>query len=161
VQKRLAHTFGWFSYGLFSTAASVYMLRNSMIWASVPWYVLLGSSFACLYAAHAVDHPFKAVAFTGFAGIMGLNILPLIQVSAAAAVADAALATGLSMASLGTIAYFAPSEQFLNWGGALGMASAGMLCVGLLGMFRPSQALFNIWLWGGLGLTGCFTLYNT
>lgn len=132
-----------------------------MIWASVPWYVLLGTSFALLYATHAVDHPFKAVAYTGFAATMGVAILPMIQMSAAAAVADAALATGLSMSSLGAIAYFSPSEQFLNWGGALGMASAGMMFVGILGMVRPSQALFNIWLWGGLGLTGCFTLFHT
>ena len=136
VQQRLGKTFGWFSYGLCTTAASVYLMRNSMAWAAVPWYVMLGGSFACLYAAHALDHPFKMMAYTAFTGIMGLAVLPLVQISAASAVADAALATGLSMTALGGIAYMAPSEQFLNWGGALGMASAGMLFVGILSMFR-------------------------
>lgn len=138
VQKRLGATFGWFSYGLFGTAASVYAMRNSMIWAAVPWYVLLGGSFACIYGAHALDRPFNLLAYTAFAGITGVAILPLIQMSAAAAIADAALATGLSMTALGAVAYNAPSEQFLNWGGALGMASAGMLFVGVMSAFRPS-----------------------
>ena len=81
--------------------------------------------------------------------------------SAASAVADAALATGLSMTALSATAYYAPSEQFLNWGGALSIASAGMLFVSVASMFSPSRGLFNIWLWGGLGLTGAFTLYDT
>lgn len=91
-----------------------------------------------------------------------MAILPLVQMSAAAAVADAALATGLSMSSLAGIAYMAPSEQFLNWGGALSMACMGMMAVSMMSMFNPgSKALFNIWLWGGLGLTGALTLYHT
>lgn len=56
VQKRISHTLGFFSYGVFSTAAGVFYLRNSMIWASIPWYVLLGGSFACMYGAHACDY---------------------------------------------------------------------------------------------------------
>lgn len=92
---------------------------------------------------------------------MGLNILPLIQMSSIGAVADAALATGLSMSSLAGIAYMAPSEQFLQWGGALGMGCMGLMAVSLLGAFTNSRALYSIWLWGGLGLTGALTLYHT
>jgi hypothetical protein len=68
---------------------------------------------------------------------MGLSILPLIQMSTSAAIADAALATGLSMTSLAGIAYNAPSEQFLMWGGALSAASMGMFAIGLASMFLP------------------------
>jgi len=101
-------------------------------------------------------------AYTAFTGIMGLSMLPLIQISTSAAIADAALATGLSMTSLAGIAYCAPSEQFLMWGGALSAASMGMLAVGMGSMFFPqSKALTNIWLYGGLGLTSLFTLYHT
>ena len=66
------------------------------------------------------------------------------------------------MTSLAGIAYNAPSEQFLMWGGALSAASMGMFAVGLSSMFLPqSRGLHNIWLYGGLGLTSLFTLYHT
>ena len=82
--------------------------------------------------------------------------------STAAAVADAALATGLAMSSLSAIAYFAPSEQFLNWGGPLMMGSMGMMVIGIAGAMNPqSKLLYNLWLWGGLGLTGALTMYHT
>jgi len=163
VQKRLAHTFGWFGYGLMSTSAFVYAMRNST--RHVGGIPLLIGSLGTLYVAHMIDYetalPAKALAYTAFSGLIGMSILPLIQISAASAVADAALATGLSMTALSATAYYAPSEQFLNWGGALSMASAGMLFVSVASMFSPSRGLFNIWLWGGLGLTGAFTLYDT
>lgn len=81
--------------------------------------------------------------------------------SSASVIADAALATAVSMSAFTAIAYNAPSEQFLLWGGALGILSGGMLAVSLLGMITGSRNLFNIWLYGGLALTGCFTLYDT
>lgn len=74
---------------------------------------------------------------------------------------DAALGTGLMMSGLATVAYMAPSEQFLMWGGALSMGCMGMMGVGLMSMFFPSPALFNIWLYGGLVLEGGLVLYRT
>lgn len=42
------------------------------------------------------------------------------------------------------------------------MGCMGMMAVSMMGMFNPqSKALYNIWLWGGLGLTGALTLYHT
>lgn len=166
VQKRLSQTLGYFGYGVLSTAGFIYYMRNSMAWASVPWWGMLGATIGLMIATQAVDYetmyPLKLAMFTAFTGAIGLSILPLIQMSAAAAVADAALATGLSMTTLAAIAYNAPSEQFLMWGGALSIASMGMLCIGIGSMFLPkSRALHNIWLYGGLGLTSCFTLYHT
>lgn len=82
--------------------------------------------------------------------------------SSMAMIADAALATGVSMASLSAIAYNAPSEQFLNWGGMLGLACGGMFAISIMSIMNPaSKALFNIWLYGGLGLTGALCLYKT
>lgn len=120
VQTRLSQTFGWFGYGILTTSAMCFQMRNSsmMFMASpaAPW-VLLGASIACFMGAHAFDYesqfPLKVLAYTAFTGVMGLAILPMIQMSSAAVVADAALATGLSMSSLAGIAYMAPSEQFL------------------------------------------------
>ena len=66
------------------------------------------------------------------------------------------------MAALGLLAYYAPSEQFLNWGGVLSVACTGMVFVSLASIYNPaSMALYNVWLWGGLGLTGFFALYDT
>lgn len=166
VQSRLSKTFGWFGYGLLSTAGSVYAFRNSMIWAAVPWWAFMIGSLGLMYGAHALDYeralPLKAAAFTGFTWMMGLSILPLVQAFGVATAADAALATGLSMSSLAGLAYYAPSEQFLNWGGALSMGCMGMLFVSIAGAFNPhSRALYNIWLWGGLALTGGLTLFRT
>ena len=82
--------------------------------------------------------------------------------SAMATVADAALATGLSMTALGAVAYNSPSEQFLSWGGPLAFCCMGMLGISVLSNFRPlSKALFNIWLYGGLALSGALVLYRT
>ena len=122
--------------------------------------------FALLMGTHAVPYetafPLKLAMYTGFAGLMGLNILPLVQVSSMAMIADAALATGVAMGSLSYIAYKAPSEQFLNWGMPLGLACGGMFAISVLSIMNPaSRALHNLWLYGGLGLTGMLTLFKT
>lgn len=166
VQDRLAKTFGWFSYGLLSTAVCVYACRNSMAWAAIPWWAFMGGTVLCAFGAHGFDHetqmPLKVASYTAMTWLMGLTIVPLVQAFGIATAADAALATGLSMGSLGGIAYNAPSEQFLNWGGAMGMACTGMMFVSIASIMNPaSKALYNVWLWGGLGLTGALTLYHT
>ena len=70
-------------------------------------------------------------------------------------------ATGFTMAGLGLVAYNAPSEQFLKWGGALGMSLAALIGVGFASMFWPSPALRSLWLYGGLFLFGGFVLHDT
>lgn len=75
---------------------------------------------------------------------------------------DALIATGVTMGSLGAVAYNAPSEQFLNWGGPLALGLGGMLGISLLSMLYPgSPALRSIWLYGGLALFSAFVLYDT
>jgi FtsH-binding integral membrane protein len=76
-------------------------------------------------------------------------------------ITDAALATGVSMSAFAAVAYNAPSEQFLMWGGAIGLLSGGMLAVSLLGMLTGSRSLYNIWLYGGLAMAGIYTMYDT
>ena len=82
VQSRLSKTFGWFSYGIISTAATCYALRASSVWMAVPWWAHLAGSLAFMFGAHVIDYdsmmPLKALCYTGFAGMMGLSILPLI-----------------------------------------------------------------------------------
>ena len=141
-------------------------MRNSMAAASVSPFILFGGSLALLFGTQMMDHETmyvpKLMLYTAFTGCIGLSILPLIQMSAAATVADAALATGLSMSALGVVAYNAPSEQFLNWAGPLSFACMGMMGISVLAMFRPqSRALFNVWLYGGLALAGALTMFRT
>lgn len=92
---------------------------------------------------------------------MGLSMVPLINMAGLALVTDAIFATGVTVGGLGLVAYNAPSEQFLMWGGALGMGAAGMLGIGIASMFWPSPALMNIWLYGGLLLFSGYVLYDT
>ena len=80
VQKRLAHTFGWFGYGLMSTSAFVYYMRNSTRHVGpIPLFI---GSMATLAIAHSIDYetamPAKALAYTAFSGLIGMSILPLI-----------------------------------------------------------------------------------
>jgi len=82
VQQRLSKTLGWFSYGIASTTVAIYAMRNSLIWASIPWYVVLGGSIVFGVASHSLDYetafPLKVAAYTAFTGIMGLAILPAV-----------------------------------------------------------------------------------
>jgi len=114
VQKRVAHTLGYFGYGIAATGGIVYALRNSAAAAAAPWPILLIAALACSFGTHSVDYynnwGLKMLFYTGFIGSFSLSILPLIQMSSAALIADACLATGCSMAALSTVAYMAPSE---------------------------------------------------
>ena len=78
----MSKTFGWFSYGLLSTAASVYYMRNSLLWAAVPWWGFLGGMMVCGLAAYSFDYftqlPLKVLAYTSMTWLMGLTIVPLI-----------------------------------------------------------------------------------
>ena len=93
-------------------------------------------------------------------GTMALSMVPLINMASMPILFDAMFATGFTMGGLGLVAYNAPSEQFLKWGGMLGMGCAAMLGVSIAQMFWPSPALFNFWLYGGLLLFSAFTLYD-
>ena len=80
VQKRLAHTFGWFGYGIMSTSAFIYYMRNSTRHVGpIPLFI---GSLGLLYLSHIIDYetalPAKALAYTAFTGMMGMSVLPLI-----------------------------------------------------------------------------------
>jgi FtsH-binding integral membrane protein len=99
--------------------------------------------------------------YCGFLGMVGVTVMPLCVMAGGALVVDAVLATGVAMSALAGISYMAPSEQFLMWGGALSMCCGGMFAISLLMMFTQSNALFNVWLYGGLLLNGALVLYQT
>ena len=93
---------------------------------------------------------------------MGVSLVPLVHIYAIPIIYDAIIATGITVGSLGVVAYNAPSEQFLGWGGPLALGLGGMLGVSMLSLVYPnSPALYNIYLWGGLVLFSAFILYDT
>ena len=98
----------------------------------------------------------------GFVGTMGASLVPMIHAYGTAVLFDAALATGVTMGGLSAVAWNAPSEQFLKWGGPLALGLGGMLGVSLLSMFFPnSKALWSIYMYGGLFLFSAYVLYDT
>lgn len=109
---------------------------------------------------YETQRPLKLMLWSGFMGITALSLVPLINMASMPIIYDAILATGVSMGALGLVAYNAPSEEFLKWGGMLAVGLGGMIGVSLVSMFYPSQALFNVWLYGGLVLFSAFTLYD-
>jgi FtsH-binding integral membrane protein len=65
-------------------------------------------------------------------------MIPLINMVSMPIIFDAIFATGFTMGGLGLVAYNAPSETFLNWGGALGMSLACFIGVSLANIFWQS-----------------------
>lgn len=165
VQSRVSSTLGWLGYGLGATASIVYAQRNNWRLASLSPWIILPASILTAIATYSVDYqqnkPLKILFYTSFCGVMAVNMIPLIQMSAISVITDAAMATAVSMSAFAAVAYNAPSEEFMRWGGTIALLSGGMLAVSLLGMFTGSRNLFNIWLYGGLALSGIYTMYDT
>jgi FtsH-binding integral membrane protein len=165
VQKRVSQTLSYFGFGLGLTGLVAYGLRNSAAAMNLHWGVCLAGMLGFQIATRSCDYntqyPAKMACYLGFLGMVGVTIMPLCVMAGGSLVIDAALATGVAMSTLAGVAYMAPSEQFLQWGGALGMACGGMFAVSLMCMFSNSAALWNVWLYGGLLLNGVLVMYQT
>ena len=165
VQQRISKTLSYFGFGLGFTALVAYSLRNSAAAMNMHWGVglvgMLGTMIGTRMCDYNTQYPQKMACYMGFLGMVGVTIMPLWVMAGGALVIDATLATGVAMSTLAGVAYMAPSEQFLKWGGALGMCCGGMFALSLMCMFTNSSALFNVWLYGGLLLNGALVLYQT
>lgn len=165
VQDRIRKTLGYFGAGLFTTGLMVGFFRNSLFALNHPWMLLFGSigaMFGTLLTDYDRNFALKNLFWISFMGLTGLGMVPLIRMAGMSIVYDAMLATGFTVGGLGIVAYNAPSEQFLMWGGALGMGLAGLIGIGFASMFFPgNQALFNLYMYGGLALFSAFILYDT
>lgn len=165
VKERLQKTMAYFSASVVGTGAAAFMLQNSRVAMMNPW-LLLGLSFGTMIGSMMCDYEtnwtMKNALYAGFIGTMGVSLVPLLHMYAMPIIFDAMMATGVTVGSLGVVAYNAPSEQFLNWGGPLSIGLGGMLGVSLLSIFYPSSpALYNIYMYGGLLLFSAFVLYDT
>ena len=74
---------------------------------------------------------FRSAFWFSYMGTIALAMVPLINMASMPIIFDAMFATGFTMGGLGLIAYNAPSEQFLKWGGMLGMGCAAMIGVSI------------------------------
>jgi len=95
-----------------------------------PWagfFLSLGTLIGCMMVNYDRSPALKHGLWLGFMGATALSMIPLINMASAPIIFDALFATGFTMGGLGLIAYNAPSEQFLQWGGMLGMCCAGMI----------------------------------
>ena len=166
VQDRVQKTFGYFSAACGGTAAFMYMVRNSnRLLMMNPW-LCLGLTFGTLIGTHMCDYQnnwmMKNVMYAGFVSTMSISLLPLIHMYAMPVIFDALIATGVTVGALGAVAWNAPSEQFLNWGGPLALGLGGMMGISLLSVLYPhSKALYNMYLYGGLALFSAFLMYDT
>jgi FtsH-binding integral membrane protein len=93
---------------------------------------------------------------------MSVGLVPLIHMYSMPIIYDALIATSVTVGGLGAVAWNAPSEQFLNWGGPLALGLGGLVGCSLLSILYPqSKALYNIGLYGGLALFSALLLYDT
>lgn len=163
VQQRISKSLAYFGGGLLVTGGLVGALRNSSLVHMNPFLFFalsIGTMIGTMMVNYDRSPLLKHALWMGFMSTMALSMVPLINMASLPAIYDALFATGFTMGGLGLVAYNAPSEQFLKWGGMLGMGCAGLIGLSFMQMFWPSQALFNIWLYGGLVLFSAFTLYD-
>lgn len=156
---------GYFSAACATTGAMTMAFRNSRLALMNPWLLLglsLGTMMGTQFTSYQNNWALKNMLYAGFIGTMSLSLVPLIHMYSMPIIYDALIATGVTVGSLGVVAYNAPSEQFLNWGGPLALGLGGMMGISLLSIVYPgSPALYNIYLYGGLALFSAFMLYDT
>ena len=84
--ERISQTFGWFGYGISTTALLIMKLRHSFVWTSVHpafWFLCCAGFMG---VAHMTEywrdgtirkHVFQLLSYTGFTGCMGMMLLPI------------------------------------------------------------------------------------
>ena len=104
---------GYFSAACMATGALTWGLRNSKLAFMNPWALLflsVGSMIGTQVVSYEKDWLLKNACFAGFITTMSLSMVPLIHMYAMPVIYDALLATGVTVGSLGFVAYNAPSE---------------------------------------------------
>jgi FtsH-binding integral membrane protein len=91
----------------------MFVLKNSSMAYMNP-FLLLGLSIGSMMGTYMCDYEnnwaLKNLLFGTFIGTMSLSLVPLIHVYSMPVIYDALIATGVTMGSLGIVAYNSPSE---------------------------------------------------
>ena len=148
VQHRIQTTMAYFTGSIFATGGIMALLRNSSAVRRFQFPITIGS-FAFLLGTIFSDYhknwELKNAMFGGFVATSAMGLVPMIHAYGGAILFEAAAMTGVTMGSLGAVAWNAPSEQFLKMGGVLAIGLGGLLGVSLMQMFYPaSRALYSI-----------------
>jgi FtsH-binding integral membrane protein len=168
--QRTKSTLTYFAGSVAMTSAMVFgmlrsqtILRYSLGWT--PLLVGLPLSIFSMYKLRTTpaspDNTVSKHLFWGlFNSCIAFSLVPIISMSHALVIRDAFLVTSGAFGGLGLVAMNARDDAFLGMSGFLG---AGLGCIGAIGIaniFLQSNALFNVWLYGGLALFLAYVLYD-
>jgi len=170
VRNRMMKTYGYVSAGLGITALSAVTLFSRGYAARLAMYPIAGAlgcmalTIGCMIAVQSIPQENvvpKHLAWGGFNCAMGFALCPMVALGGVV-LQQAAVVTGVIVGSLSAVAAVAPDGQFLSWGPYLGCGLGVMVAASIGSMFFPGSAmLHNVVLYGGLGLFGMYTCYDT
>jgi len=170
VRNRMMKTYGYVSAGLGITALSAVTLFSRGYAAQLAMYPIAGAigcmalTIGCMIAVQVIPQDNvvpKHLAWGGFNCAMGFTLCPMVALGGVI-LQQAAVVTGVIVGSLSAVAAVAPDGQFLSWGPYLGCGLGVMVAASIGSMFFPGSAmLHNVVLYGGLGLFGMYTCYDT
>lgn len=168
--KRTRDTMLYFTGSLATTSLMVAgMLRSPTIlrWSSSmgPLLLSIPVSIFCMYKMYTTppspqNSVPKHLYWLGFNASIAFSLVPLIAMSELVVIRDAFLLTSGAFAGLGLVAWNARDDAFLGMSGFLGAGLGAVAVIGLANIFLRSNALFNVWLYGGLALFLAFVLYD-
>jgi len=170
VRTRMMKTYGYVAGGLGITAVSALTLFSRGYAARMAYYPI-ASALGCLALTMGLmittqsisqeNTVAKHLAWGAFNGAFGLTLCPMVALGGTI-LQQAAVVTAVIVGSLSLVAAAAPDGQFLSWGPYLGCGLGVMVAASIGSMFFPGSAmLHNVVLYGGLGLFGLYTCYDT
>jgi FtsH-binding integral membrane protein len=139
------------------------ILKYSSGWAGI--FMTLPGSFFCIYKMYSIPYApqnqgEKKAYWLGFNSLMAFSLVPLVYAAEMLVIRDAFLITSGCFAGLGLITKNSRDDAFLGMSGFLGAGLGAITALSLANIFLQTNALFNIWLYGGLALFLGFTLYD-
>lgn len=176
VKARVRDTYMYFGGGLAFTAASAAACFRSPVIMNLVTKggfmaiagtiaLLIGSGMVVRSIEYRPGFGTKQVAWMAHAGIVGAVIAPLCFLGGPLLVTAATYTAGV-VGGLSAVAMCAPSDKFLNWGGALGMGLGAVFIASIGSAFLPpttalGAGLYSLSVYGGLVIFGGFLLYDT
>lgn len=179
VRSRIRDTYGYLGASLAVVAGSATTIFNSAQGQRLlhlcerhpvaSFVGLLAAMIATGTAANAVPYEPGLGVKQGLwllnAAVLGLVVAPIGVLGGALALRAAWYTAGV-VGGLSAVAVCAPSDRFLNWGGALGIGFGTVFCACVGSMFLPPTTalgvgLHSMALYGGLILFSAFLLYDT
>jgi len=176
VKDRIRDTYMYFGGSLLATAGSAVaifrspammniVMRQGMMAVGVSIAAMIGSSMLASSIPYQSAPSAKQAAWLLHCAVIGAVIAPICLLGGPILTRAAWYTAGM-VGGLSTTAVCAPSDKFLNWGGALGMGLGVVFCASLASMFLPpttalGSGLYSVAMYGGLILFGGFLLYDT